>query len=114
MDLLVTLIGNAAVHPGFRTLFLENPEEIAEAYGFRLTKGDHEIMTAVFANLGAEDKQKLAQAFEALEIEVYKRLQPENVAVVQPKRCMKPCGLSLWPPREIREQLKQLDKEAAA
>ena len=107
MDLLVTLIGNAAVHPGFRTLFLENPERIAEAYGFRLTKGDYEIMTTVFANLGKEDLEKLVAAFETLENELYKRLQVETLGVLPPRKCMKPCSLSIYPPPEIREELRE-------
>ena len=122
MDLLVTLIGNAAVHPGFRTLFLENPDRMAEAYGFRLTKGDHEILTTVFANLEGDDLNRLVAAFEALEIEIYKRLQPENLslvpsdsaAVLPPKKCMKPCSLSIWPPPEICEELKARGLQPAA
>ena len=68
-----------------------------------MTKGDHEILTTVFANLEKDDLNRLVAAFEALEIEIYKRLQPENLALVPsdstvvqpPKRCMKPCGLSI-------------------
>jgi hypothetical protein len=104
-------------------LFLENPERIAEAYGFRLTKGDHEILTTVFTNLGAEDMKNLVKAFEALENEVYKRLaQPETLAavpldsaaVLPPKRCMKPCALSIWPPPVIREELNARGLQPAA
>jgi hypothetical protein len=72
------------------------------------------MMTKVFANLGAQEREKLDKLFEALEIELYERLQPENLAVMPPKRCMKPCALSIWPPPEILEELKELDEEEAA
>lgn len=87
-----------------------------------MTKGDHEILTTVFANLEGDDLNRLVVAFEALEIEIYKRLQPENLslvpsdsaAVLPPKKCMKPCSLSIWPPPEIREELKARGLQPAA
>jgi len=50
METLVTLIGNAAVDPFFRRRLLDNPVDIVDAYGFRFTKGDFEVMKALFAN----------------------------------------------------------------
>ena len=88
-------------------MFLENPERIAEAYGFRLTKGDHEILTPVFTNLGAEDMKNLVKAFEALENEVYKRLgQPETLAAV-------PLDCSRAAAKEVHEAMRLVDLAAS-
>src|SRR5690242_9390276 len=55
--------------------------------------------------------------------EVYKRLgQPETLAavpldsaaVLPPKKCMKPCALSIWPPPVIREELNARGLQPAA
>ncbi len=51
-DLLITLIGNAAVDPGFRELFLKNPLETADDYGFRLTLTGPTKNKLVSPNLG--------------------------------------------------------------
>ena len=108
MDFLITLIGNAAVHPQFRELFLKDPVRIAERYGFRLTKGEYEIMTTVFAKLEDPERERLERAFLALEEELYRRLNIDTLAVLPPKKCMKPCAWSLWPPPDIREEMEQL------
>jgi len=116
MDLLVTLVGNAAVDPGFRKKFLDDPLGTADAYGFRLTKGDFEIMYTVFYNLTDTQKAELDRVFHALEIALYSKL--DAVAALPPKRCMKPCGWSIFPPPEfedLREIIveQQQEKEAA-
>jgi hypothetical protein len=115
MDLLITLIGNAAVDPGFRKLFLEDPLGTADKYDFRLTKGDFEIMRTVFTKLNHEGRERMERAFKALEHELYAQLEAASVPapVVPPKRCMKPCGWSIYPPPELPELRKHIDKLAA-
>ena len=63
---------------------------------------------------GKRSGKNLIKAFEVLENEVYKRLGQQetlaavpldSAAVLPPKRCMKPCALSIWPPSVIREEL---------
>jgi len=115
MDLLITLVGNAAVDPGFRKLFLEDPLGTADKYGFRMTKGDFEIMKTVFTKLNHEEKERMEKAFHALEHELYRNLEisATPAPVVPPKKCMKPCGWSIYPPRELPELRKHIDKLAA-
>ena len=48
MDLLITIIGNAAVDPGFRQRLLNDPLRTADEYGFHLTKGEVEMLERVF------------------------------------------------------------------
>ena len=102
MDLVITLIGNAAVHPKFREIFLNDPIGTADKYGFRLTKGDFEIMTTVFANLKEEEKERMERAFKGLEEELYEKLKPT---------CAKPCKWSLEPPLLLREEMAEGDEE---
>jgi hypothetical protein len=102
MDLVITLIGNAAVHPKFREIFLNDPIGTADKYGFRLTKGDFEIMSTVFANLKEEERGRMEQAFKDLEEELYMKLKPT---------CMKPCKWSLEPPPALREEMSEGDEE---
>ena len=92
MDLLITLIGNAAVDPIFRKKFLEDPTDIMDHYGFRLTKGEFEMMQTVFVDITAEEKQQMEKAFAILEDKLY-----ANV------RCQPPCKWSLYPPPEFRK-----------
>jgi hypothetical protein len=107
MELLVTLIGNAAVDPNFRTEFLANPVATVKKYGFRLTKGEYEMMTAVFNN---HDREDLRHAFENLENKLYRRLplttdkaghpapvrQVSEIRAPAPMRpCTKPCAWSI-------------------
>ncbi len=114
MDLLITLVGNAAVDPGFREKFLDDPLGTADAYGFRLTKGDFEIMNTVFYNLTDAEKAELDQVFHALEIALYSKLLA--VAAPPPKKCMKPCGWSIFPPPkfdDLREIIVEQQQKAA-
>ena len=100
MDLLVTLIGNAAVDPFFRKRFLDNPVDTADEYGFRLTKGEFEMMKTVFADLTQTEKNALQEAFVALENLLYKQLD---------RVCPRPCAWSIFPPPEphaLREERK--------
>jgi hypothetical protein len=115
MDLLITLIGNAAVDPGFRELFLKNPLETADDYGFRLTKGDFQIMTAMFTNLNDDERTSLEEAFETLENLLYGKM--ESAALAPPIRkgpCTKPCTLSLYPPRVLPKLREIIDKQMDA
>jgi hypothetical protein len=92
MDLLITLIGNAAVDPKFRKRFLDNPVDIADHYRFRLTKGEFEIMQAMFGNLTPAEKKQLEEAFSLLEKKLYAKL----------RNCTPPCFMSIYPPPEFR------------
>jgi hypothetical protein len=114
MDLLITLIGNAAVDPGFRELFLDNPLGTADEYGFRLTKGDFQIMTAMFTNLNDEEKASLEEAFKTLEDMLYSKM--ESAALAPPPTrppCTKPCTLSIYPPPGLPKLREIIAKQAA-
>jgi hypothetical protein len=115
MDLLITLIGNAAVDPGFRKLFLDNPLETADYYGFRMTKGDFQIMTAMFAKLSNEERAALEAAFTAVEVLLYAKV--DDAALAPPFKkapCTKPCSLSLYPPRELPQLREIIAKQMEA
>lgn len=101
MDLLITLIGNAAVDPVFRKRFLDNPIDIVDHYRFRLTKGEFELMQKVFVNLKPEEKEGLEQAFSALENILYAKITPP---------CTHPCVWSIYPPPELRAGPPQAEK----
>ncbi len=91
MNLLITLIGNAAVDPIFRARFLADPLATADEYGVQLTKGEVDLLTQVFTK---ELKDTFEQAFDKLEQTLY-----QNLAV----RCKKPpCAWSLYPPPKYR------------
>jgi hypothetical protein len=109
MDLLITLIGNAAVDPIFRKRFLANPIDTADEYGFRFTKGDFEMMSDVFAGLTPEEKQDLELAFKGVQDLLYK-----NIQVAQQRVCHPPCAWSIYPPPEPHELRKEWQKAAAA
>lgn len=111
MELLVTLIGNAAVDHFFRKRFLDNPVDTVDEYGFRLTKADFEIMETMFAELKPKEKEDLEQAFVALENLLYKKLDSEKSAI-----CGRPCSMSIYPPgepHELRKERQIADKAAA-
>ncbi|HTT24757.1 MAG TPA: hypothetical protein VMG82_37925 [Candidatus Sulfotelmatobacter sp.] len=91
MDLLITVIGNAAVDPHFRKRFLENPIDTLDHYGIRLTKGDFEMMEEVFTKLDPRQKAAFEEAFSLLEKRLYER-----------KICPHPCRWSIYPPPEFR------------
>jgi len=101
MDLLITLIGDAAVDPGFRKRFLDKPANTADLYGFRFTKGEFELMQTVFANLKPEERDKLEQAFSTLENILYAKITPP---------CTHPCVWSIYPPPELRAGPTQAEK----
>jgi len=105
MELLVTLIGNAAVDPFFRKRFLDNPVDTVDEYGFRLTKGDFEMMKAMFTDLTPTEKADVDRAFVTLENWLYKKLDAHEILT-----CGRPCYLSIYPPGEPDE----LRKERAA
>jgi hypothetical protein len=95
MDLLVSLIGNAAVDPNFRKRFLDNPVDIADRYRFQLTKGEFEIMQTIFGDLTPAEKNQLDEVFSVLEEKLYAKLD----------RCTHPCKMSIYPPPEFRSDL---------
>jgi hypothetical protein len=103
MNLLVTLIGNAAVDPIFRHRFLEAPLATADAYGFLLTKGEVELLEKVFTK---EMKEAFERDFEKLEQRLY-----QNLAV----RCKRPpCAWSLYPPVAYRSDYLRAEEEEKA
>lgn len=112
MDLLMTLIGNAAVDPDFRTRFLDNPIDTADSYGFHFTKGEFELMQTVFSNLEPQERQKLDNGFAALQDALYARLASRIGPCTHP-----PCLWSLCPPAAFRaarlglEKVKELKKK---
>jgi hypothetical protein len=99
MEMLVTLIGNAAVDPNFRKRFLENPVDTIDHYCFHLTKGEFELMLNVFADLTAMQREELDHAFGALENVLYSRII---------KTCPAPCFWSIYPPAEFRVPVKKV------
>lgn len=111
MDLLITLIGNAAMDPGFRELFLNDPLGTADKYGFRLTKGDFETMTAMFINMNDEKKRRAEAAFKVLEDLLYGQLDPDTATIpIPPRRCTRPCSLTIYPPPEIPDLRKLIEE----
>jgi hypothetical protein len=87
MDLLITLIGNAAVDPLFRKKFLDNPIATVENYHFRLTKGEYEMLQTVFVGLDPTKKAAMENGFQVLEDVLYLNL-----------KCGKPCNWSIFLP----------------
>jgi len=103
MDLLVTVIGNVAVDPYFRKRFLDDPVKITDDYGFRLTKGDFEMMKTMFADLTRAEKEALLEAFGALERLLY-----------QKSPCNPPCHHTIYPPPQPEELRKEREKPEKA
>ena len=92
MDLLVTVIGNAAVDPLFREKLLANPRDAVDTWGFRLTKGEIEMLEAMFTKRQEEVEEK----FKALENALY-----ENLEQLIPKACDRPCRMSVSRPSTL-------------
>jgi hypothetical protein len=93
MDLLVTVIGNAAVDPVFREELLANPRAALDLWGFRLTKGEVELMDAMFTHR----KTELNERFEGLENVLYENLRGVIYA------CDKPCHMSVSRPLALKK-----------
>lgn len=108
METLITLIGNAAVDPFFRKRLLDNPVDLVDAYGFRFTKGDFEMMKAIFADLEENEKEEMNGAFNKLEGLLYKNL--EGMSWI----CGHPCNMSIYPPGQPHELRKEREKPKAA
>jgi hypothetical protein len=86
MELLITLIGDAAVDPNFREELLQDPLAAADAWGFRLTKGEVDLLLTMFTG----DQRYLAELeskFKMLEDQLYLKLP-----------CGRPCNMSAYPP----------------
>ncbi|MGA7645539.1 MAG: hypothetical protein WBW01_03445 [Terriglobales bacterium] len=99
MNLLITIIGNAAVHPEFRKELLNDPLATIDRWGFHLTKGEVELLEKMFTK---DLSELLNKSFEALEDLLYKNLP-----------CPKPCSMSLYPPPgKAREDLKKAAAQA--
>lgn len=92
MDFLITVIGNAAVDPGFREDLLKNARKTIDAWGLRLTKGDVEMMNAMF---GSRTKE-LEEKFKALEDVLYDNLDRDKEA-----KCDRPCRMSISQPGSL-------------
>ena len=88
MDLLITVLGNAVVQGDFRDRLLsgEDPVKEAEAWGFRLTKGEGEMLRDIFTG-SDEYIEGLRKKFDALEDQVY-----INTG------CARPCKMTVGPP----------------
>jgi len=94
MDLLVTVIGNAAVDPLFRDELLANPRAAIDLWGFRLTKGEVELLESMFTHRQTE----LRETFEALENVLY-----ENLGGGVIYACQKPCHMSVSRPISLKK-----------
>ena len=94
MDLLVTVIGNAVVDPLFREELLANPRVSIDTWGFRLTKGEVEMLEAMFTDRQMELKEK----FAALEDALYKNLEK-----LIPTACDRPCRMSVSRPLVLKK-----------
>ena len=92
MDFLVTVIGNAVVDPLFREKLLANPRGAIDTWGFRLTKGEVEMLEAMFTH----EQEKLKKKFHGLEDALY-----ENLAKLIPAPCDRPCKMSVSRPLSI-------------
>ncbi len=100
MDLLTTVIGNAVADPAFRDQLLQNPIETLDNWGFRLTKGEVEIMEEV---LHREPAEQLRTKFQALREGLYGKAE----VVLCPEKI---CKMSAYPPKteqKLREDLKR-------
>jgi hypothetical protein len=107
MDLLITLIGNAAVDPFFRERFLKDPVDTADEYGFHFIKGDFEMMKDVFVGITPAEKSDLEKAFKSLQDLLYK-----NVQSAGRNPCGPPCKWCIYPPPEPHELRKEWEKAA--
>jgi hypothetical protein len=103
MDFLVTVIGNAAVDYKFRKALLKNPRAAIDKWGFRLTKGEVEMMLAMF---GSEQKI-LEERFKELEDILYDNLNRKIFM------CDRPCRMSVSHPVASKRVLKEVLKKAA-
>jgi hypothetical protein len=92
MDFLLTVIGNAAVDPLFREDLLLNPRATIDEWGLRLTKGDLQMMEAMFGRR----QDELEQRFKALEDLLY-----DNLDEVKAAKCDRPCRMSLSRPNPL-------------
>lgn len=93
MDLLVTVIGNAAVDSSFRDELLANPIAAVERWGFRLTKGETQLLKEMFT----KQQDKLREQFAALEDVLYENLRGVIFA------CDRPCHMSVCPPTGVKK-----------
>jgi hypothetical protein len=93
MDFLVTVIGNAAVDPIFRKEFLAAPRKTIDRWGFRLTKGDVEMMEAMFGS----EREMLEEKFQELEDILYDNLNRETFM------CDRPCRMSVSNPDVLKK-----------
>jgi len=55
MDLLITVIGNAVADTEFRERLLRDPLTALDEWGFRLTKGEIEMMQEVLPRASEEE-----------------------------------------------------------
>lgn len=100
MDLLITVIGNAVVHEDFRHELLDDyadPIVTIERWGFHLTKGEGEMLTAIFRR---QSNGRLERLFHALWVELHKGVRKMSV-IVPP--CKKPCMMSVPKLRAFQE-----------
>lgn len=95
MDVLITLIGDAAVDPNFRKEFLANPSGTIDRYGFRLTKGDYDLMMQVFGKLTPTQIVELDHAFATLQDKLYAKLAQQQGP------CKPPCFWSIHLPENV-------------
>ena len=105
MEFLITLIGNAAVDPNFRKMFLKDPVDTIDRYGFRLTKSDYQLMVQVFGGLTQAERDELDKSLSLLEAKLYAKIRPP---------CTPLCFWSIAPPPEVRSKLPEWKETPAA
>jgi len=97
MDLLITVIGNAVADIEFRERLLKDPLTTLDQWGFRLTKGEVEMMEEV---LHRESEVELKNKFQAL----HETLYGKNFCPT------KTCKMSAYPPnteQKLRDNLRK-------
>src|SRR2546430_12373330 len=91
MDLLITVIGNAVADTEFRERLLRDPLTALDEWGFRLTKGEIEMMQEVLPRASEEE---LRNKFQAL----HETLYAKNYCPT------KRCSMSAYPPPTRSEE----------
>ncbi len=115
MNLLIVL-GNAIVDYRFRRLLLQDPLGTVEAYGFRLTKFEAEMLQAAL-----KDSVALEQCFKTLEDQLYRNIESKPIpylitdsasdgpAPSVTSGCrQRPCSWSLTVPAPLQEAIKKI------
>lgn len=83
MDLLIAVVGNAVADAGFRELLWSNPIQALSTRGFRLTKGETEMLEAIFLNAPPE----VRETFKRLDDQVDQQLSKSPTVACTGRPC---------------------------